>query len=325
MPRRRFSILLALVLASVTALPATVATAQATPQPCTDPSRACLIATATTYLDALLSHDARQVRLAPAARRTENGMDTGNDAAAIRKSLTPPTPNEVNTGMRDKRWFTVGDEAVVFYLLDTSTLPVTPLHTTTTHIVERFRVDHGLIEQIEAIFWVSPGPTEEGSGWPAPRNESDSTPPAVTPVQTPGPQTGWCHDDSEACEITAADSYLSALPTRDYGQTRLASNVRRTQNGSTTATNAAGVRRNGQDPHPDAAITDIRGRRWWVDGDEVISLSLADTSTIPHSSVHTGTVHLANRFKIVKGLIEEIESVYWVSPGPSPEPSGWER
>jgi hypothetical protein len=284
-----------------------------------------MIQTATTYLDALLSHDASQVRLAPSARRTENGGDTGDGAAAIRKSLSPPTPDEVNTGIRDKRWFTTGDEAIVFYLLDTSTLPPSPLHTTTTHIVERFRVDQGLITEIEAIFWIDPGPTPEGSGWPAPKNEADPTLPALTAAPPSESPAKWCHTNSPTCEITAANSYLSAVASRDYRKTQLADDVRRTQNGSTTATNAAGVRRNGQDPHPDAVITDIRGQRWWVADDEVIGFSLADTSTAPHTAVHTGTVHLANRFKVVKGRLTQIESVYWIAPGPTPEGSGWEH
>ena len=72
-------------------------------------------------------------------------------SAAIRASLTPPTPDEVNTGIRDKRWFVDGDEAFAFYLLDTSTLPPSPAHTTTTHIVERFKIAGGLIKEIEAI------------------------------------------------------------------------------------------------------------------------------------------------------------------------------
>jgi hypothetical protein len=324
MPRRWITGLIALVMCSATAIPAT-AGAPAARKACTDPSRACMIRTATTYLDALLSHDASQVRLATSARRTENGSDTGDGDAEIRKSLSPPTPDEVNTGIRDKRWFTTGDQAIVFYLLDTSTLPPSPLHTTTTHIVERFRINHGLITEIEAIFWIDPGPTEGGSGWPAPDHEADPTLPAINAAPPAESPAKWCRTASRQCEITAANSYLSAVASRDYRKTQLAAGVRRTQNGSTTAINAAGVRRNGQDPHPDAVITDIRGQRWWVAGDEVIGFSLADTSTAPHTSVHTGTVHLANRFKVVRGRLTQIESLYWIAPGPTPEPSGWEH
>jgi hypothetical protein len=135
-------------------------------EPCTDGSRECVIASADTYLQALVSHDASEIRLAPDARRTENGLESGNNAEEIRSSLEPPTPDESITGIRDKRWWVDGDQAIVYYLADTSTLPpVDGVHTTTTRIAERFKVVGGLIHEIEAIFWVSPGPTPEGSGW----------------------------------------------------------------------------------------------------------------------------------------------------------------
>ena len=294
--------------------------------PCVDSSRACLIATANTYLDALLSHDGSRIRLAANAHRTENGMDTGDDAGAIRKSVTTPTPDEVNTGMRDKRWFVDGDVATAFYLLDTSTLPPSPAHTTTTHLVERFRVKRGLITEIEAIFWVAPGPNPEGSGWPKPADEpSASAMPALGPAPAAGSSAGWCHDRRRTCAVTAASTYIASIATRDYRQTRLAPDVRRTQNAMTTATDAQGVRRNGQDPHPDAFITDMRDIRWFVDGENAIAFSVADTETYPHAGVHTATVHLAHRIKVVRGLMTEIEAVYWIAPGPTPEPSGWER
>jgi hypothetical protein len=293
---------------------------------CVDASRACLIATANTYLDALLSHDGSRIRLAANARRTENGMDTGDGAAAVRKSVSRPTPDEVNTGMRDKRWFVDGDQAIAFYLLDTSTLPPTPLHTTTVHLVERFRVRRGLIREIEAIFWVSPGPDQEGSGWPRPQSEAPSEPaPSLGPAPAPSSSAGWCRDSKRTCAVSAASTYITAIASRDYRRTRLASGVRRTQNAMTTATDAQGVRRNGQDPHPDAFITDMRDVRWFVDGANAIAFSVADTETYPHAGVHTATVHLAHRIKVVHGRMTEIEAVYWIMPGATPEPSAWER
>jgi hypothetical protein len=39
------------------------------------------------------------------------------------------------------------------------------------HLSERFKVDQGLIHQIEAIFWINPGTTPDGSGWPPPPGE----------------------------------------------------------------------------------------------------------------------------------------------------------
>jgi hypothetical protein len=137
-------------------------------RPCSNDSERCMIAAATTYLDALVSHDATHIRLAPNVRRTEQGNDTGDGAAAIRKSLTPPTPDQIIIDKRDVRWFVDQDqhEAVAFYLLDIgATIPPTT-HAGTVHLSERFKVVRGLITQIEAIFTVGAGP-DEGSGWPA--------------------------------------------------------------------------------------------------------------------------------------------------------------
>ena len=210
-------------------------------------------------------------------------MNTGDDAEEIRTALSSPTPNEVNTGIRDKRWFVSGKNATVFYLLDTSTLPPSPVHTTTVHIVERFRVRRGLIHEIEAIFWIAPGATGGGFGVAGAAGRVLHSLPAVSPAPEPD-ETGWCRKSSDRCAIRAAKSYLVALPTRDYRKTQLHPHVRRTQNGDTTAVDADGVRRNGQDPHPDAVISGVRDLRWFVTGHgrarQVISFSLADTSTL---------------------------------------------
>jgi len=147
---------------------ATVSQAQDN-RPCSNDSEHCMIAAATTYLDALVSHDATHIRLAPNVRRTEQGSDTGDGAAAIRKSLTPPTPDQVIIDKRDVRWFVDQDqhEAIAFYLLDVgSSIPPTA-PAATVHLSERFKVVHGLITQIEAIFTTGTTPNQ-GSGWPAP-------------------------------------------------------------------------------------------------------------------------------------------------------------
>ena len=63
-------------------------------RPCNSNSEQCMISAATTYLDALVSHDATNVRLAPDARRTEEGFDTGDGATPIKQSVSLPTPDE---------------------------------------------------------------------------------------------------------------------------------------------------------------------------------------------------------------------------------------
>jgi hypothetical protein len=123
---------------------------------CTDSSSACVISAATTYLDALVSHNASGVRLAPDAIRTENGFDTGDGGAAIANDLATNPQYLVVGGIRDVRWFVDGDEAIAFYLLY-ATVPVLGTQFGTTHLAERFQVENGLITQIEAIDCTHPG------------------------------------------------------------------------------------------------------------------------------------------------------------------------
>ena len=146
-------------------------------KPCTNNSERCMISAATTYLDALVSHDASKIRLAPNVHRTEQGHDTGDGAAAIIKSVSLPTFDEAIIDKRDTRWFVdlPDHEAIAFYILDVGAEP-TPLlpfirptkATGTVHLSERFKVNDGLITQIEAIFSISSTPNE-GSGWPPPK------------------------------------------------------------------------------------------------------------------------------------------------------------
>src|SRR6476646_4917001 len=144
--------------------------ADAPAPPCTDTSRQCVIDAAGTYIAALVSHKGDQVRLAPNARRTENGMVTGSSGDEIRNDLETNKGDAAITGSRDIRWFVDGENAVAYYLLDTAAPPpigATAPHTTPPRLSERFRVVNAVTTEIEAIFWVSPGLTADGSGWPA--------------------------------------------------------------------------------------------------------------------------------------------------------------
>jgi hypothetical protein len=72
-------------------------------------------------------------------------------------------------GIRGVRWFVEkpSHEAIAFYLLDFgNTIPPTAA-AGTVHLTERFKVENGLITEIEGIFDASTTPNE-GSGWPAP-------------------------------------------------------------------------------------------------------------------------------------------------------------
>jgi hypothetical protein len=159
-------------------------------KPCNNNSEQCMISAATTYLDALVSHDTSHIRVAPDVKRTEEGgitaythtTQTGTvqtGAADIRKSLSIPTFDESIIDRRDTRWFVdkPNHEAIAFYILDVGAEPNLPTllpfvrptePTGTVHLSERFKVQNGLITQIEAIFNVSSGPGHacETDNWP---------------------------------------------------------------------------------------------------------------------------------------------------------------
>ncbi len=151
-------------------------------RPCRDNSERCMISAATTYLDALVSHDTSHIRMAPNIKRTEQGGITATSAGDIIKSLSLPTSDESIIDRRDTRWFVdkPNHEAVAFYILDVGA-PPSPLlpfvrpttAAATVHLSERFKVDNGLITQIEAVFDVSAPPT----GHPC---ETDNWPPIQT-------------------------------------------------------------------------------------------------------------------------------------------------
>src|SRR3954465_6624340 len=119
------------------------------PAPATHPdTKAGRIATANTYLRSLVTHDTSDLQVAPTVVRWEEGGVTANGAEQICKgNQGPVTVEDAVLGMREIRWVVSdGDQAIAFYLLDSPTSP--------TYIAERFKVDHGLIQQIEAIFYI---------------------------------------------------------------------------------------------------------------------------------------------------------------------------
>lgn len=155
--------LVALGLVSIVFVPGR---ASSSDEPCTENTRACMIEAATTYLDALVSHDASNVRAAEDVRRTEEGNETANGKQELQQSLESPVMTTI-TGLRGLRWSvdTETHNATAIYVLDATTPVVPTVHGATALISERFKVDDGLITQIEAIFFVIPGPQEAGTGW----------------------------------------------------------------------------------------------------------------------------------------------------------------
>ncbi len=102
-----------------------------------------MIATATRYLDALVSHRGDDVPFAADCRRTERGQNTGASAKEICDQLASEIMHGI-TGYRDVRWFVDGDNLIAFYVLDAYGMNV--------EIAERFLIRNGKIHEIEAIF-----------------------------------------------------------------------------------------------------------------------------------------------------------------------------
>src|SRR4051812_32519158 len=126
-----------------------VSTGGGCPAPATySDTKAGRIATSNTYLRSLVTHDTSDLQVADTVVRTEEGGVTANGAKEICKgNQGPVTVEDAVLGMREIRWVVSdGDQAIAFYLLDSPTSP--------TYIAERFQVDHGLIQHIEAIFYI---------------------------------------------------------------------------------------------------------------------------------------------------------------------------
>lgn len=140
----RKGIVAALALAVLAATPGAGASGIGEPI-CTPNDRACRITSSNAYLASLVSHDGSEIPLHPDAQRTENGNNTGDGAEDI-VAANESAVMYVITGIRDLRWYVEGDQAVSVYLLDTLGPP--------TYIFERFQVNDGLIEVIDARFYI---------------------------------------------------------------------------------------------------------------------------------------------------------------------------
>ncbi len=147
--------------------------------PCNNMSRACLIETARTYIDARADGRAQPLmRLAPEIKRWENGLLTATKPSDI---LGPAVGDVSKTlAVRDaNRVLVDGDEAVFFWLLDRREKPEGP-YTATVHLIERFKFAQGkacgdaaspCISEIEVVFCAAPHggettlPKEKNPSW----------------------------------------------------------------------------------------------------------------------------------------------------------------
>jgi len=143
-----------------------------------------------------------------------------------------------------------------------------------------------------------------------------------------------CTDNTRECLITAAESYLTAIVTNDGSKALFHPNVRRTQQGNEPGAPfidvGEAVMRKSMDMEPD--MLPHRNTRYFVDEEQqtVIYFTLLPTKASnadpDRESYEVGdhdmTVHLAERFKIEKGLITEIEAIFYRSDSID-NTSGW--
>jgi len=103
---------------------------------------------ACAYLASIVSHDGSKVPLAADAWRIEQGVNTGTSGPEIQESMSNDYFTTYVEGLRDIRWFVSGDEAITYYVLDIQEAPGIE----STMLAERFKVEDGLITEIEVVF-----------------------------------------------------------------------------------------------------------------------------------------------------------------------------
>ncbi|QDQ99188.1 hypothetical protein FO059_08770 [Tomitella fengzijianii] len=114
------------------------------------------MAAARAYIDALVSHDASAVPLAPDAVRYEMGLKTGRSGAHIARSLERGPQFRVIEGVRDVTAWREGETVRTRYAIDTTVLGV---NLVVAQVTEEFEVrGDAAIHRIDARIRPRPGP-----------------------------------------------------------------------------------------------------------------------------------------------------------------------
>jgi hypothetical protein len=267
------------------------------------------IATANTYLRSLVTHDTSHLQAAPDVVRVENGAVTASGATQLCKGNQGPVTIEDNViDIRELEWPVVdGDEAIAFYLIDSASPP--------TYTAERFQIDHGQIEHIQAIYYIDtlgqvigaesvvndPGgvterlfDSDDGPvGFFAPANSQGlmSTPPPA----------------NRAVVSAAINSYLAALVSHDANAVPLAPNATLVENRRIVGSSAVLIR---------AAISSaanevsgIQNSAIYVEGDEGIAMYQVDSRAVDKVHIGGSAIWAATRFQVDNGQIKQIESI----------------
>jgi hypothetical protein len=115
----------------------------------------CKVQAAQSYIDALQSHDASSIPLADHVRRLENNKVNADGATALRQSLNKGAQYRLIRGIRDLSWFVAGNDVFAIYTVDAGLAATGSLASGRTF--ERFRIENGLITQIEIVVYTSLG------------------------------------------------------------------------------------------------------------------------------------------------------------------------
>ena len=160
---------------------------------CTEATRACLTASAMTYIEGLQKGDGAGVRFAPHVRRTHNGGNKPEQGAEV---LRARVSQERLTGHRNLRLTVDEKKGDVFaFWVTGGPMPQT------AHIAERVRVAKGLITEIEVFVVLDQRPAAEAAPvWP---DENPATAAAA--------DTGPCATTRRDCMLAVANTYLDGL------------------------------------------------------------------------------------------------------------------
>ncbi len=124
----------------------------------------------------------------------------------------------------------------------------------------------------------------------------------------------------DTCTIAAAQSYLDALVSHNAQQVQFADNVQRVENGKITGSGADSMRSDLEKGFRFKIIFNLRDEQIMVDGDEVFALYSLDTGKIGNTGRQLATARVFERFRVVNGLITEIEASFHAKAGEVPPP-----
>lgn len=122
-------------------------------------------------------------------------------------------------------------------------------------------------------------------------------------------------DCDRDCRVAAAQAYLDALVSHDASQVPLADNAQRVEQGRVTGTSGEDIRQGLEHDYRFRIITSVRDAQFIAEGDEVAVLYTVDALGYGSQGREAASSRTFERFRVVGGLITEIEVVLKVIPG----------